>query len=183
METIRNLENALFEELEEIYAVDPEAESRFVIDDDDKAEWALRKIRSSIEERDRIVASCTTWERRYQQRRERAIRDAERETSYLSSLLEAYFETVTRKATKTQEIYSLPSGKLKRKFAAQKIEHDDEALMQAYPAYVQQKPSLAWGELKKRLAIQGGVVLDTETGEIVSGASVLNVPAVFTVEV
>ena len=169
--------------LDELFAADPEAENRHVIDNDEKAELALCKIRRHIEERDRIVATCMAFERQYQQRREKAIRDAERETSYLSALLEAYFETVTKKATKTQETYTLPSGKLKRKFAAQKIEHDDETLMQAYPAYVQQKPTLAWGELKKRLAIQGGVVLDTETGEIVSGASVFNVPAVFTVEV
>ena len=180
MEAIRELEDELFEEL---FVADPEAGSRYVIDNDEKAEKTLCRIRSHIEERDRIVATCMACERQYQQRREKAIRDAERETSYLSSLLEAYFETVTKKATKTPETYALPSGKLKRKFAAQKIEHDDAMLMQAYPAYVQQKPTLAWGELKKRLAIQGGVVLDTETGEIVAGASVLNVPAVFTVEV
>lgn len=169
--------------LDELFAADPEAENRHVIDNDEKAELALCKIRRHIEERDRIVATCMAFERQYQQRREKAIRDAERETIYLSSLLEAYFETVTKKSTKTQETYALPTGRLKRKFAAQKIEHDDKALMEAFPDYVQQEPKLQWGELKKRLAIRGGVVIDTETGEIVSGASVLNVPAVFTVEV
>jgi hypothetical protein len=60
---------------------------------------------------------------------------------------------------------------------------DTEALMSEYPAFVEQKPELRWGELKKRLDIAGDNVVDTETGAIVQGVSLETVPSKFIVEV
>ena len=40
-----------------------------------------------------------------------------------------------------------------------------------------------WGEYKKRLSIQGGAVVDTLTGEIVEGVTVIEKPNTFSVDV
>lgn len=169
--------------LEEQAAEQPE---EFIIDDDGKADWAVRKIQRIIRERDRRLQAIDAVTRQYQLMGDKILRDAEREILYFSGLLEVYFNSLdetAKKTTKTQSTYWLPSGKLKRKHASVKLEHDDAALMAAYPEFVKQKPSLDWTGLKSRLAVSGGVVIDTQTGKIVSGASVLDVPAVFVVEV
>jgi len=45
------------------------------------------------------------------------------------------------------------------------------------------KPDFQWGELKKRLSIVDGKVIDTETGEFVEAVAVEAVPPKFIVEV
>ncbi len=69
------------------------------------------------------------------------------------------------------------------KFAFKRMVPDEEALITAYPAFVERKPTLKWGELKKQLTIVDSKVVDTETGEIVQGVSLEAVPSKFIVEV
>ena len=158
-------------------------EEGFIVDSDVKAEWALRKIRERAAERDRIVeASAEIVETYHAAIKTEADRAAE-EIAVLEGMLQRYFETVEHSATKTQETYRLPTGKLKMKLAFQRMVPDTEALMSEYPAFVEHKPELRWGELKKRLDIAGGKVVDTETGEIVQGVSLETVPPKFIVEV
>lgn len=178
METIRDLGI-----IDALLATDPEADQRFVIDDDKKAEWALCAIREHTVEADRMLKACDDQIQFYKKRKEEISAAADRKTGYLTSLLQLYFDTVPHKATKTQETYALPSGKLVRRLATKKMEHDDAALMQKYPDFVQNKPSLAWGELKKKMKIEGNVVIDTETGEIVEAITVTETPEKFSAEV
>lgn len=178
MEAIHDLEI-----IDTLLAADPEADQRFVIDSDKKAEWALCAIHEHLIEADRMLAACDEQIKFYNQRKEEIAAAADRKTAYLTSLLQLYFDTVPHKATKTQETYALPSGKLVRKLASKKMEHDDAALMQKYPDFVQMKPHLVWGELKKKMKIEGDVVIDTTTGEIVEAITVTETPAKFGVEV
>lgn len=178
MEAIHDLEI-----INTLLAADPEAYERFVIDNDKKAEWALCAIHEHVVEADRLLKACDEQIQFYKQRKEEIAAASDRKTGYLTSLLQLYFDTVPHKSTKTQETYALPSGKLVRKLASKKMEHDDAALMQQYPDFVQHKPSLAWGELKKKMKIEGDVVIDTTTGEIVEAITVTETPAKFIVEV
>ena len=184
MEAIQHMnESRDIDFIEAMRVADPDSTERWSIDNDKKAEWALCAMRSHIQEGDRMIAACDEQISFYKQRKEEIRAAVERKTAYLTSLLQLYFGTVPHKATKTQETYALPSGKLKMKLPTQSIDHDDNVLMERYPDFVQVKPSLAWGELKKRLTIQGGVVIDKTTGEIVDGATAVETPAKFSVEV
>ena len=49
--------------------------------------------------------------------------------------------------------------------------------------YLQLTPKPMWGEFKKRLAIQGEVVIDTETGEVVECVTVNQNPDTFVVDI
>jgi len=158
-------------------------EEAFVIDNDVKAEWALRKIRERTAERDRIVETSTEIIESYKAVIKTEVDRAADELAVLEGMLQRYFEAVEHSATKTQETYRLPTGKLKMKLASQRMVPDTEALMAAFPAFVEHKPDLRWGELKKRLDIIDGKAVDTETGEIVDGVSVETVPPKFIVEV
>lgn len=158
-------------------------EETFVIDNDVKAEWALRRIRERAAERDRILE--TSWEiiESYKAVIKTESDHAAEEIAGLEGLLLQYFAQVEHAATKTQETYRLPTGKLKMKLAFDRLIPDDDTLIAAFPDFTERKPTLKWGELKKRLTIAEGKVIDTETGEIVNGVSVEAVPPKFIVEV
>lgn len=158
-------------------------EETFVIDNDVKAEWALRRIRERAAERDRILE--TSWEiiESYKAVIKTESDRAAEEIAGLEGLLMQYFATVEHSATKTQETYRLPTGKLKMKLAFERMVPDEEALITTFPDFTERKPTLKWGELKKRLSIMDGKVIDTETGEIVQGVTLETVPPKFIVEV
>ncbi len=161
---------------------DPET---FVIDTDAKAEWALKKIAAAHGERDRRIACCEQMIEQYRAAIDQENKRTDQETSFLMFQLRAWFDHASPKVTKTQATVRLPSGKLKLKFSAPQLKHDDSILMESYPDYVENTPSLKWGDLKKRLLIAEDMktVIDSETGERVSGVTVEMKPESFTVEV
>ena len=154
----------------------------FIVDDDQKAEWCLGKIREAEAEK-------AKWKAFYEERLEKICAAEDAKIEHMRFLLEQYFRTVPHKQTKTQESYQLPSGKLVVKQQAPEIKHDDEAIMQwlyensqAPETYIEIKDSLKWGELKKVLKVAGDA-MTTEDGEIIPGITVTERPDVFKVEV
>ncbi|MFR6331178.1 MAG: host-nuclease inhibitor Gam family protein [Eisenbergiella sp.] len=91
--------------------------SRFVIDSDAKADWAVRKIEEEKQEYDRIKELAEEQIARIEQKLETADRRFNQSTAYLRLLLGEYFMQVPHKRTKTQETYRLLSGKLVMKAA------------------------------------------------------------------
>ena len=102
------------EELDEQYEqTEPEAaiEGDFIIDNDSKAEWALKKIKAAQDEHDRLIALADEEEDRLKVKRAKIDSKLETDTSYLKFLLSKYIDTVTCKETKTQKSYQLLTGK------------------------------------------------------------------------
>lgn len=101
----------------------------FTIDDDSKAEWAIRKIKEIKADYERLISVCDLEIQSYQARKSSYINKMESETSFFRAMLRIYFQTVKTKDTKTQRKYELPSGNLILKFKSPKIIRDDEALV------------------------------------------------------
>lgn len=159
----------------------------FVIDNDNKAEWAIRKIAEERAEAQRYINVCNTMINEYQAKIQEAEEQLERNTGYLQSLLAQYFETVETKRTKTQETYKLPSGTLKKKYPQPQLKRDDTKLVEwlkntGKTDYIKVKESADWANLKKIAQVKGNVVVD-ENGEIVEGIEVVERPPTFEVEV
>lgn len=159
---------------------EPEAEAAreaFVVDDDHKADWALREIRKQRAETQRLnnVRQSQIDELKAAMAREEAR--CEKATMYLESLLKGYFDSVPHKATKTQQTYALPSGRLVLKMPAQKLDHDDARIAAWFAAqdaelrrrYVADVPKVQWAELKKNLTVTGNGVFLNDTGEEIPG--------------
>jgi len=167
----------------------PEVESEgFVVDSDQKAEWALRKIREHRADASRMAMVCDAEIERYGQIKKDAAEKCERNCSYLESLLYDYFATVPHKATKTQELYKLPTGVLKKKIREPEYVRADAEILawlneQGMKDYVEVKPSLKWAELKKVITANGEAAVYPETGEIVPGVKIVERDPVFVVEV
>ena len=171
----------------EIEFTEIEAEG-FVIDTDQKAEWALRKIREHRADMNRMAMVCDAEIERYEQIKRDAADKCTRDCAYIESMLYAYFVTVPHKATKTQESYKLPTGALKQKTREPEYVRADAEIIawlndQGMKDFVEVKPSLKWAELKKVIAANGEAAIYPETGEIVPGVKVVEREPVFTVEV
>ena len=168
----------------------PEADAGFTVDDDQKAEWCLRKIAEAKKE-------MMDWITFYAEQTDKIKDKCGRRIQYLEAQLQQYFRRVPHKVTKTQESYQLPGGKLVVKKQAPEYERDDELILSWLKAndeerFVKVKESVDWSELKKKIDVLqltadgervAEQVVFTETGEVVPGITVTERPDKFVVEV
>lgn len=159
----------------------------FVIDSDNKAEWALKKIAEERAEAQRYIDVCTAAIQQYQEKIRQSEEKLKSKTSFLEGQLLKYFETVQHQVTKTQETYKLPGGTLRFKTPTPEFKRDDARLLQWLKEnemldYIKVEEKPVWAELKKKLN-QSGEKLVTEDGQIVEGVQVVEKPPVFEVEV
>lgn len=132
----------------------PDAVARFVIDDDGKAEWALRKlaqIRATkaehAERRDEWVARITAWF-------DKATAKLDEGEAWFTGLLTEYV-TATREASggKTKTI-TLPSGTLGTKIVNPAVQIDDKETVLAWaqenaPEFVKTVHSIGVRDLRE----------------------------------
>lgn len=157
-----------------------EQEERFQVTDDQKADWCLRKIAEADAELDRL----TGW---YQQQIDLAKENHESRVRYFTGLLQDYFSTVPAKETKTMSKYSLPSGELVMTKAKEDFKAADKEKLLSWcitndPELIKVESSPKWAEIKKRLAVIEGHIVDQETGLFVDGVELEEKPEEFKVK-
>ena len=159
----------------------------FVIDTDEKAEWALKKIKEAKVERDRLTSLALLEKERLDRQIEGFEEQYQRDTEWLTYSLEQYFNTVYHKCTATQEKYQPLSGSLIRKKQQPKYTRDDSVMMgwlkqNHMDDFVKTKESVDWENLKKITTISEGKVMLADTGEVIEGVEVEAVPDKFMVQ-
>lgn len=158
-----------------------EEEAGFTVDDDQKAEWCLKKIREENAELSRWKAFYSDQLRKLEERSQYRV-------SFFEDKLKAYFSMVPHKESRTQSSYQLPGGKLVYKHQAPEMVRDDAQLLpwvkQNRPELVKVTEAVDWAGLKKSLTIaeNSGMAI-SEDGEVVPGITVSERPDVFKVEV
>lgn len=170
-------------------AQDSGAPGRFVIDNDGKAEWAVKKIKEAEDEHERLIALVEQERAALDEKKARFDAALERDTAFLKAALDGYMRTVTCKSSKTQESYQLLSGKLIRKKAGVDFDVDSEALAgwlreSGREDFLAVTVKPMWGEIKKRLAAdpESGAVVIAETGEVVEGVTAVEKPETFSIK-
>lgn len=152
----------------------------FVIDNAEKAEWAIKKIRDERESRDYLIDACKKEIERLQTKIKETEEKCDTKTSWLLSKLDQYLDEdgVPARTTKTQKKLELPSGKIVRKLESKEIctldgntgakLKDDEKLLEFikenYPEDVIVKESCNWKNLKSKLLITNEGEIVTEDG-------------------
>ena len=195
---MKDHEAILFEELDEATAAEfeqmfsdmqsDEEEDRFRIDNDNLADWAVRKIQEERAENQRLHDIAQDQMDRINEKIAAADRRLESRTAFLMHRLSEYFGTVKPKETKTQAKYQLLSGTLVYTKPKYKIEKSDEAAFVQWlketgnTEFIKTVETPAWGEFKKRCAIAGAAVVDTDTGAVVEGLRVAPVEGTFDVK-
>ena len=154
---------------------------RFTVRDDRDAEWCLKNIREAEQDKER-------WKKHYEAQLEKVNAEANNRIEYFKARLEEYFASVPHKATKTQESYSLPGGKLIMKRQGPEYKVDDAALVpwleeSFMGQLVKVEKKADWEGLKKVVTVTpDGMHVATDDGEIVPGVTVTARPEVFKVE-
>lgn len=160
-------------------------EEKWTIDNDEKAEWALKKIREETEEHDRLMKLAAAEQEKLTARIAEINKAYEDGTSWLKYQLSQYFETVPHKTTKTTEKYALLSGTLVRKKGGIEYKRDDGAVLtwlneNRLDQFIKTKLDVDWKELKTRTSItEDGMVVFDDTGEIIDGIKAEQKPDTF----
>ena len=151
-----------------------EQEQGFRITDDGGAAWAVEQINKANEE-------CAIMKKWYQTMILKAQAKCDATVERMTAYLRDYADMVPMRETKTQKSYPVPGGKLVIKKAMTKFEHDDDVILFALKAqgrneYIKTVTTekLDWAGLKKEIS---------ETGEIIDGVTVVDVPETFEVKV
>nr|MBR4279816.1 host-nuclease inhibitor Gam family protein [Clostridia bacterium] len=166
--------------LNEFYELPEDQYEGWAILDDKAAQWAVEQIANA-------KADTQRWKAHFEDQL-RKIREANEQTvAFMAAKLEAYFDTLPHKKTATQESYLLPGAKLVRKLRAPQYVVDEERLVEhlrtAAPELIKTEEVPCWGEYKKRCQVIGGELVDSTTGELVDGVTVVERDAQFVVEV
>ena len=165
-----------------------ETAERFIVDDDKKADWALKRIAEETAERDRLITIAQSEIDELTQKIIDLEKEYEDKINYFKALLVDYFATVEHKETKTTETYKLLSGSLVMKKPRKEIRHSDEALLDYFHNngmrnYIKTVEKPIWSEFKKKLEIVDGIVVNTESGEAIDCVTVEDIPEEFTVKI
>lgn len=170
--------------MEQATAYIKEEINEFVIDNEGKADWAIEQIKVRRANSERFVNAALQRIEMMQNTIQKEKEALERDNQYLILALQDYFDSVSKRETKTQKIVDLPSGKLVLKKARPDFIRDNDKLVEMLKdtEFVEQKPVLKWAELKKDLDVQGEFAVLKSTGEIVDGIKVEILPAEFEVK-
>ncbi|WP_187296403.1 host-nuclease inhibitor Gam family protein [Tepidibacter mesophilus] len=170
--------------------VEEEERETWKIDNDNTADWAIDNIKESKEEYERFEKVALRKIEQIKEALDQEKKKMENETSFFESKLREYIETVKMKETKTQKTYALPAGKIIIKKDKCNFRIDKDAILEnikmleGYEDYIKVKEDLAWGDLKKKLVIDNGNIINKITGEVlkVKGLEVEVKPGKFEVK-
>ncbi|MHB0977757.1 MAG: host-nuclease inhibitor Gam family protein [Candidatus Aquicultorales bacterium] len=182
---LRAIKEAL--EIPEETPFDPGA---FVIDTDDKANWAIKRVAEYETEAKRIEQNYKDQLMLLNDWRERELRRLANPRSFFEGHVFRYIRRLREAAEKAGSFrYALPAGTVRVKDQAPEFKRDEAALvaffeLHNYVNYVKstvvKKPDWAtFKDLLKTggLKIEGSHLIDTATGQIIEGVEVLERPA------
>ena len=154
--------------------LDEYPDEEFRIDNDGKANWAVKQIMKDRAETDRLLALADEEIKLLQDQRKSLMQRQESREGYLKALLMGYFERVEPSTTtKTQTTYKLLAGKLVKKRQQPEYQRDDAQIIdwaeKTVSECVKTEKRLDWAALKKHTVISGDTVTFAETGEIIPG--------------
>ena len=166
-----------------------EEQDRFVVDDEQKANWALRKIKQLQGKIDANAALAAEEVARVEEWKKEVNGTLQQSIDFFAGLLEEYHRGVYAKNPDIKTI-KLPYGQLKMRAQQPEFKRDNSRLLawlegkgEAGEAYIKITKSPQWGQLKKKLEIAGDKMVDPDTGEIVDGVEVVEREPKFYVEV
>lgn len=160
---------------------------RFAVDNDEKADWAVRKVLEAYEERDRLLALVGAERTRLLQKEADINEECEKKTAYLLGLLEEYMNSgIKTRSTDTQSTYKLLNGTLRYKKPKVDVAAGDgltEWLCEHRPELVKVDKKPDWAAVKKLVRKVGeGCFTLADSGEIVDGVIEKEVPGKFEVK-
>ncbi|MBP1971627.1 putative RNA-binding protein with RPS1 domain [Virgibacillus natechei] len=150
----------------------------FTIKDDNAANWALRKIKQHQQQKEannklavEEIEKLEAWNKSENDKAQQSI-------DYFQGLL-SYYALSKREADPKWKSQKLPNGRIRFKKQQPKYVYNDESLMMSLKALgrhdlitVKETPSKS--DVKKSFVEQNGRLIDTETGALLDGVTVVD---------
>lgn len=173
----------VIEELE----LQEEQQEGFVIDDNHKANWALKKIREHKAKQRENEEFAQEEIEQIEQWLEGENEKLQKKIDFLENALHYYFMKLREKDPKLKT-HSLPFGKLQMRKQPPAYKYDDNRLLKflhdaGIKKAIRVKESPDKTQLKKITTIVGNKLVIKETGEVVEGVVVEQMPEKFSVKV
>lgn len=167
--------SALIDSLNEYLDDKQEEKPGFKVDDKEKANWALRKIKQlkgKQEEVDNLAEKEINKIKMWQDKENNKL---DNEIEFFEGMLEEYARDLKNDDADFKTL-KLPSGDLKFRKQRPKYIYDNEKLIsyaeENFTDLVEVKKRVSKRELKKSIDIVNGKAINVETGEIVEGIEV-----------
>lgn len=147
----------------------------FIVDDDSKADWALKKIALAEESKRRRSTFVTGEIERLRHHQAKGDAQDDQSITYFTGLLSAYFEALRAQGLLGKaKSYRLPHGLLSARQQGPRWQVYDKVKLLEWAESVQlvrEEREPAWDEIKARLAPlpASNYAIDTVTGQVVPG--------------
>lgn len=151
-------------------------DERFKVTDDEKANWALRKVKQFEDRKKENFALAEAEISKVEEWLEIVNADIQNSIEYFQSLLAEYAFNLKKQDPKMKTV-KLPNGNLSFRKQQPQWNLDDETVLQALKKSnrtdlikVTEKPMLA--DIKKVFVVVEGKAVDPDTGEVVEGITI-----------
>ncbi|WP_339233894.1 host-nuclease inhibitor Gam family protein [Oceanobacillus sp. FSL W7-1281] len=181
---MNELQSSLNQYLEEQEQTERET---FVVDTDEKANWALRKIKQAQQKQEESNALAIAEIEKIEAWNASEKEKAQRDIDYFQGLL-AYYAVKKREEDPKFKSQKLPNGRIRFQKKQPKITYDNEAVIDYLEEnnredLIKVKKEPAKAEIKKAFTIFENNMIDPETGVAVYGIEVEYPEDEFKVEV
>jgi len=163
----------IISEVDEFDNTEEERDERFVVDNDEKANWAMRRLRSIRKKQDENKAIYDSEISRLQNWLEKVNTDLNRNAEYFEAILRPY---ALQERLNDRKSIVLPHGTIKTVQGRQKVEVGDEKEFIAWAKVNDSALIRVKEEIDKKalnaLKVQDGMVISTQ-GEILPNVSIV----------
>ncbi len=169
------LQSSLHEYLEEQEQTQNEG---FTVDTDEKANWALRKIKQAKQKQEESNALTLSEIDKVERWNKKQQEDAQMDIDFFQGLLAGY-ASKKREEDPKYKSQKLPNGRIRFKKQQPKYVYDDAALLTSLKKngrndLVKVKETVDKTEVKKAFVSQNGALIDPDTGEFIDGVTVVD---------
>lgn len=168
--------NELERSLNEHIAEEVNNDDRFVIDSEEKADWALRKIKEAENEIDKAEYFAETQIRQIENWRIKQTDKHYESIEYFQSLLAEYLQNKRKEDPKLKSI-TLPTGNVGFSKRQPKWVYNDEVVLKTLESenlndLIRVEKKLDKRSIKKAFEVAGDKVVNPETGQVIEGIEV-----------
>ena len=168
-----NLEQSLNNHIEKVV----QADDRFIIDTDDKADWALRKIKEAENEIEKVEYFAESQIRQVENWKAKETDKHHESIDYFQSLLAEYLQNKRKEDPKLKSI-TLPTGNVGFRKRQPKWVYNDDVLLKALENenmndLIRVKKEVNKKAIKKEFKVVDGNVINPETGQVIEGIQIV----------
>jgi len=170
---MKTLEKSLNEHI----AGEIDADERFIIDTEEKADWALRKIKEAENEIEKAEYFAETQIRQIENWKAKQTDKHHESIDYFQSLLAEFLQNKRKEDPKFKSI-TLPNGNVGFRRKQSKWIYNDDVVLKTLESenmndFIKVEKKLDKRLIKKAFEVAGDKVINPDTGEVIEGIEIV----------